>query len=103
MGDSAQSSSGRPTRDELDAKAASLGVESPEDLDNMGEVEKAIEEAEAIPRFTRDEVLDHARSLTGFSRNHMVGALYGEDRETFTKDEATELGQSFGKRKMVVK
>lgn len=103
MGDGTQSSGSKPTREELNAKAAALGVENPEDLDNMGDVEKAIEAAEAEPRFSRQEVLDNARSLTGYSRNHMVGALHGDDRETFTKDEATRTGKEFGEREVEVR
>lgn len=105
MSDGVQSSSGggKLSREELNAKASELGVENPEDLKNAELVEAAIEAAEAEPRFSRDEVLDHARTLTGFSRNHMVGALHGNDRKTFTKAEATKIAERFGRHKQEVK
>jgi hypothetical protein len=100
MGESSQSSGGgtkRPTRDELNAKAAELGVDNPESLQNMEEVEAAIQAAEDEPRFSREEVLAHARSLTGHSRNLMAGALHGNDQRHFTKAEAKSLGDKFAK------
>jgi hypothetical protein len=94
MGDSAQSTD-KPTRDELNAKAAELGINDPEGFKNMELLEEAIRDAEAVPRFSRDEVLANARTLTGFSRNHMVGALHGNDQASFTKDEATKIAEDF--------
>lgn len=98
-----QSTAGtKPSREDLDKKAAELGVQEPEKLKNMEAVEEAIADAEAVPRFSRDEVLGNARTLTGYSRNHMIGALHGDDRTTFTKEEATRAGASFGRHKQEV-
>jgi hypothetical protein len=95
MGEPVQSTDSKPTREDLNAKAAELGINDPESLKNSGAVEEAIRDAEALPRFSRDEVLANARTLTGFSRNHMIGALHGNERKTFTKAEAVKLGERF--------
>lgn len=106
MGDEAQTSGAAPSsdelkRDELNEKAEALGIQNPEKLKNKEAVEEAIADAEAVSRFSRDEVLEHARPLTGYSRNHMVGALHGNDQESFTKDEATRIGDKFAEHEAV--
>jgi hypothetical protein len=104
MGEPAQSPEStplKPSRDELNERAAELGIASPEGLKNMEAVEEAISDAEALPRFSRAEVLDLARSLTGFSRNHMAGALHGNEQKTFTKEEATKIGERFARHEAV--
>ena len=94
MSDGAQSS-GKPTREDLNAKAAELGIANPEGLKNVEAVEAAIAEAEAVPRYSREQVLANARLLTGFSRHFMAGALHGSDAARFTKAEAKRLGERF--------
>lgn len=90
-------SEGTVTREDLDAKAIELGIENPDKLKNMEAVEEAIRDAEADPRFSRDEVLANARTLTGYSRHLMVGALHGVEQETFTRTQAKKLGAAFAK------
>lgn len=91
---------GTPTREELNDRAAELGIASPEKLKNIDAVKEAIADAEAADRFTREEVLEHARSLTGYSRNHMVGALHGNDTETFSREQAKAAAEDFAQRKV---
>lgn len=100
MGDGQSNGSTEPTREELDAKATALGVESPEDLKNKEAVEEAIADAERHPRYTRQEVLDNARALTGYSRHLVAGALHGDDSETFSADQAKRLAKQFAERKV---
>lgn len=108
-------------RPELDAEASGVGVEQPEEIGNAEEVVEAIlsKEAEAAkvaaeaaaaeeaaaaartPSFNREELLEHARGITGYRRHLVAGALTlaDEDTESFTKAEATALVKRYLKRK----
>lgn len=86
------------SREALDLQARELGIENPEDLANVDAVKEAIADAEAEDRYSHGEVLENARALTGFSKNHMAGALHEDDRPTLTKDQAKKLGEEFAER-----
>lgn len=117
MGETAQQTPEAPkggisklNRDELDAYARKLGIDSPEELDNADLVKDAIKRAEAVleeaaaePHYPRQEVLDNARAITGYSRHLVAGALQGNDQEAFSKEEATDICKAFAGRKQEVK
>lgn len=64
--------------------------------------EKAAEEAKAAeeeaPHYALDELLENARTLTGYSRHMLAGALSGSDRKTFTVEEAKAEAKRFAKK-----
>ena len=68
----------------------------PADDKGQGKSEKS-EKAEE-PRFTRNELLANARSLTGYRRHMVAGALSGTTQQTFTKTAARKLVESFARR-----
>lgn len=99
-------------RPELDAEAAGVGVEKPDEIGNADEVIEAVlakeadnaaaeaaaaeaAERETNPRYNREELLENARAITGYRHHFVAGALEGTDKSKFTKAEATKLVKDF--------
>lgn len=99
-------------RPELDAEATGVGVEKPDEIGNAEEVIEAIlakeadqaateaaaaeaAERETNPHYTREELVENARAITGYRSHFVVGALSGTEQKKFTKAEATKLVKDF--------
>lgn len=100
-GASAPPSSSGKTDQERKADEAALGEAK------LAAEAKAAEEAaakqappdrEPEPAFAIEDLLDHARTATGFSRHMLAGALYGYEGETITVSEAKDLAEAFSEK-----